>query len=198
MSIDTLATHLLRLEVFQDLAPAQLNDIARRAERMIYKPGQLLIADGEPGDAAVLVIAGDAVRIKGQNDGQNDGQNEGQNDGLAADGEHEAIEPGSLLGEMTMLIETEYSSTVVANGPVRALRLRRDAMLELMIADPTLAEHFVQKIARRLTRLAVELRLIEQTLGSMEQVQDEQGHEPFSYDHGGLDIARTTAIAPPA
>lgn len=181
MSIDSLATHLLRIEVFQDLDPAQLNEIARRAERIVYKPGQLLIADGEPGDAAILVISGAAVRTKGQ---------------LSAE-EAEPIEPGSLLGEMTMLIETEYSSTVVAVDSVRALRIRRDAMIEMMLADRTLAEHFVQKIARRLNRLAVELRQIETTLDSLEQapaaqLTDARDPRPSTHDAGN-----TMAISPP-
>ena len=175
MSIDTLAAHLVRLEVFQDLAEGQLNEIARRAERIVYKPGQLLIADGEPGDAAVLVISGQALRIKGQ-----------------ADEAGEPVEPGSLLGEMTMLIETDYSSTVVATGSVRALRIGRDALLDMMLADRTLAEHFVQKIARRLTRLASELRRIESTLDSMEQIQTDTDGQTSG--RGG----EALAIAPPA
>lgn len=149
MSNEQLSAHLKRLEIFQDLDDQQLAEIARRADKIVYKSGQLLVADGEPGDAAVLVISGDAIRTKGH---------------LTATAQ-EPVEPGSLLGEMAMLIETDYSSTVVAVGLVRALRIRREAMLELLAADPGLAEVFVARISRRLTRIAAELRAIDGVVG---------------------------------
>ena len=186
MSIDQLATHLLRLEVFQDLSPTQLNEVARRAERIVYKPGQLIIADGEPGDAAVLVIGGEAMRIIGQPGGNIT--------------EREPVEPGSLLGEMTMLIETEYSSTVVATTPVRALRIRRDGMLEMMLADRSLAEHFVQKIARRLKRISTELHRIESTLDGLEQTYIEVADAPTPARSKPIpvELASRMVLPPPA
>lgn len=149
MSTESLSAHLVRLEIFQDLSPLQLTEIARRAEKIVYKAGQLLVADGEPADAAVLLISGEAIRTKGH----------------LTSVPQEAVEPGSLLGEMAMLIETDYSSTVVAVGSVRALRIPRQAMLEMLLADPGLAEHFVAKINRRLSRIANELRAIDTTMG---------------------------------
>ena len=146
-----MSAHLARLEIFQGLEPGQLAAIARTAARIVYKTGQLLIADGEPGDAAVLVINGEAIRTKGQ----------------SSSSQQEVVEPGSLLGEMAMLIETDYSSTVVAVGTVRALRIPRAAMLELMLADPSLADHFIMRINGRLKRLAGELRTIDSKLAGV-------------------------------
>jgi CRP-like cAMP-binding protein len=152
MSIDSLTAHFLRQELFQGLRPLALTEIVRRAERVVYRPGQKIISDGEEGDAAVLVIAGDAVRVKGAPDGA----------------EREPIEPGSLLGEMAMLVETEHTSTVVAETPVRALRIGRQAMFEIMADDPAVAEHFVDKVVRRLQHMADELRKIDVLLGGQE------------------------------
>lgn len=148
MSIDSLAAHFLRQELFQGLRPLALTEIVRRAERVVYKPGQAIISDGEEGDAAVLVVAGEAVRIKGSAEGA----------------EREAIEAGSLLGEMAMLVETAHSSTIVAETPVRALRIGRETMQEIMADDPAVAEHFVEKVVRRLQHVADELRRIDRLL----------------------------------
>ena len=150
MSTDQISAHLKCLEIFQDLDAQQLAEIARRADKIIYKSGQLLVADGEPGDAAVLVISGEAIRTKGH----------------LTQSAQEPVEPGSLLGEMAMLIETDYSSTVVAVGQVRALRIRRQAMIEMMLADPGLAELFVARISRRLSRIAADLRAIDGTMAA--------------------------------
>jgi CRP-like cAMP-binding protein len=151
MSMDAVSAHLVRLEIFRGLKPLQITEIARHAERVVYKPGQLLIEDGKMGDAAIIVVGGDAVRIKAP---------------MAPPEHEEPIEPGSLLGEMAMLIETDYSSTVIARTNVRALRITRDAMLAIMLEDPTLAEHLVAKVARRLHDIAAELRKIDVVLAS--------------------------------
>lgn len=158
MSIDAFSAHLLRLELFQDLRPLQITEIVRRAERIVYKPGQALISDGQHGDAAIIIISGEAVRTKAP---------------MAPADHEELIEPGSMLGEMAMLIETEYSSTVIARTPVRALRIPREAMIEIMLDDPRLAEHFVAKVARRLHNIASELRKIDVVLAETSPDNDD-------------------------
>ena len=151
MSMDAVSAHLVRLDIFQGLKPLQITEIARHAERIVYKAGQVLIEDGMPGDAAIIVVGGEAVRTKAP---------------MAREAREEPIEPGSLLGEMAMLIETDYSSTVVARSPVRALRISRDSMLAMMLEDSALAEHLVAKVARRLHNIAAELRKIDVVLAA--------------------------------
>lgn len=161
MSMDAVSAHLIRLEIFQGLKPLQITEIARHAERIVYKPGQVLIEDGKGGDAAIIVVGGEAVRTKAP---------------MAPADHEEPIVPGSLLGEMAMLIETDYSSTVVARTTVRALRITRDAMLAMMLEDSSLAEHLVSKVARRLHTIAAELRKIDVVLaGTTGQDRDGGG-----------------------
>ncbi len=148
MSLEALAAPLMRVELFRDLSPQQLSGIARAAERITFRPGDTIAQAGREGDAAILIVAGDAVRVEGP--------------GL--DGSEDRIEAGSLIGEMAMLIEHTYGSTVVAVGPVRALRITRSAVLAQMEADPTLAEHFVACITERLHDIATELRRIDRSL----------------------------------
>lgn len=153
MSSNGLTTYFERIEIFQGLEQRQLNEIARHAERMIFKPGQHLIDKGKAGDSAILVVTGQAVRTAGP----------------GADPEAPAeVEPGSLVGEMAMLIETDYTSTIVARTEVRALRVNRQDLLSQMHDDPALAEHFVAKIAARLQQIAGELRRIDQVLAAVE------------------------------
>lgn len=149
MAIDPVSASLLRLEIFQGLKPLQITEIARLAERIVYKPGQVLIEDGQAGDAAVIVVSGEAVRTRAP---------------LSPDDTEEPIEPGSMLGEMSMLIETDYTSTVIAKGPVRALRIPRETMMAMMLDDQALTEHLVSKVARRLNDIASKLRRIDDTL----------------------------------
>ena len=150
MAIDALVKPLMNVAIFQGLKPLQITEIARRAERVIYKPGETIIEVDEEGDAAVLIVSGDAVRVAGPE----------------CDGTPETIPQGSLLGEMAMLIETQHSSTEIARGSVRALRITRADLHAQMEEDPAVAEHFVGKITGRLSRLAHELSAIDAMLGS--------------------------------
>ena len=151
MAISMLARQLMAQEIFRGLSPLQLTEIARQAERVGDRPGQPIIEAGMPGDAAVVIIAGDAVRFV---------------DGTADFGslQAHAVGVGSILSELAMLVDHEHGATVVAHTTVRALRITREALQAQMLDDPDLASHFVDRITERLNRVADELRRIDHAL----------------------------------
>ncbi len=151
MTIHALVKPLLNVELFNGLKPLQITEILRRADRIVYKAGDVIVASETLGEAAVLIIAGDAVRLAGPHDRNKD---------------ETAIPSGALVGEMAMLIETSHAATIVAKGPVRALRLSRSELHAQMADDPTLADHLVQRIAARLHRIADELRDVDSELAA--------------------------------
>ena len=173
MANDALVKPLLGLELLRGLRPTQIAEIARRAERMTYRPGDAIIAENTPGDAAIVLVAGEALRVAGP--------------GLH--GRPEPVPTGALLGEMAMLIETEYSSTVVARTAVRALRLTRAGLHAKIAEDADLAEHFVLAIAERLRHLALELREVDATLSDS---SSSPGEEPPRLPHA-LAVTRELA-----
>jgi len=156
MSISVLARQLVSQEIFRGLTPLQLTEIVRQSERIVYSPGETIVEAGESGDAAVLIVAGDAVRFL-------DGE-------LAAGLNAQAIGTGSLLSELAMLVEHEHGATVVAHTTVRALRITREGLHSQMLDDPDLAGHFVDRITERLNRVADELRRIDYALIGTESV----------------------------
>jgi CRP-like cAMP-binding protein len=147
MAIDPRIAPFLAVPLFKGLKPLQITEIARRAQRIVFKPGSVIIANGAPADGAVLIVGGEAVRTEAPG-----GQTE------------ERVPVGALLGEMALLIETEHTSTVVARTPVRALRIARDDMLAQMTDDPSIAEHFIAKLSGRLTAFVNDLRRIDRSL----------------------------------
>ena len=112
MAIDALVKSLLNVALFQGLKPLQITEIARLADRIVFRPGEPIIHEHQMGDAAILIVDGEAVRVRGPE--------------LAMPAE--LVPAGSLLGEMAMLIETEHSSTIIARTPVRALRISRESI----------------------------------------------------------------------
>ncbi len=151
MAIDALVKPFLRLPLFKGLKPLQLTEIVRRAERIVYRPGQTLIEEDKAGDAAIVIVSGEAMILRAGEDAH------------AA----EPVAEGSMVGELAMLVETVHSATVVAKTPVRALRLTRSEMQDLMMEDRALAEHFSGKITQRLVALASELKAIDQALADL-------------------------------
>jgi CRP/FNR family transcriptional regulator, cyclic AMP receptor protein len=145
MAATPLTVPLSRIALFNDLTALQINEIARYAQRVMFKQGQVIVRCDETADAAFLIVSGDAVRMAGPELG-----------GLSA-----VIEAGSLVGEMAMIVETEHTSTIVARGPVRALKITREGLLAHMQEDPTLADRLVERISARLRQLALDLRAID-------------------------------------
>jgi len=151
MAIDALVAPFLRVEIFQGLELRQIEEIARRAERVVYRPGDVIVNGNFSGEGAVLLASGEAV-IAGER-------------GYV----HETNEPipaGSLLNEMAMLIETELSLIVFARTTVRALRISRAELHQQMVEDPAIAEHFIEKISGRLTDFVEGFRRVEGMFGS--------------------------------
>ena len=151
MAIDALVKPFLRLPLFQGLRPLQLTEIVRRADRVIYRPGEVLIQEDQLGDAAIVIVSGEAVRLIEDVPG------------TAA----EPIVEGSIVSELSMLVETVHSATVVARSRVKALRLTRAEMHAAMADDPRLAEHMSGKLAGRLQKMVDDIRGVDRMLAEL-------------------------------
>ena len=151
MAIDALVKPFLLLPLFQGLKPLQLTEIVRRADRIIYRPGDIIIEEDQVGDAAIVIVSGEAVRVTGLEPG------------AAA----EPVVEGSMIGEMAMLVETIHSATILARTNVKALRLTRTEMHEAMTEDPLLADHLTRKITERLHQVAQDLRSVDRALSNI-------------------------------
>src|SRR2546423_2776789 len=152
MAIDNTVELLLRLPLFGGLSPLQLAEIVRRAERVRFWPGDVLTKAGQPGDGAYLIVSGPAQRVAGPD--------------IAAMAVPEIVVPGSLIGELAMLVEHDYASTIVARDRVFCLKLIRTEMHAQMREDAALTEHFRDRMTERLLQTAEELRRIEDALAA--------------------------------
>lgn len=164
MAIDALVKPFLSLPLFRGLKPLQLSEIVRRAERIVYKPGDYIITEDQQGDAAIVIVAGECVRISGDNHGK----------------AGEAVPEGSLVGEMAMLVEAVHTSSIIARSAVRALRLTREDMHRLMTEEPEIAVHFSLLISARLQQIADELKSIDKSLANIASLEMSLGRQPAS------------------
>ncbi|MCB1546857.1 MAG: cyclic nucleotide-binding domain-containing protein [Hyphomicrobiaceae bacterium] len=176
MTAEALIAPLRRVAIFHGLDDDQLARIARSAERIVFRDGDTLIEEDEEGDAAFLIVSGGARLTHA----------------YAPHLPPQLIEPGCLVGEMAMLTEVVHGASIAAAGVVRALKITRAGLLELMEVDPSLAEHFIGKITARLQDVADELRRIDDLLAPAELAPAELALEA---DAASTDD-RTTFSAP--
>lgn len=148
MAIDALVRPFLSLPLFRDLKPLQISEIARRAERIVYRTGDVISAEDQLGDAAILIVSGTCVRrtIDGKKTRE------------------EFLPEGSMVAELAMLVEVVHPTTIVARDQVKALKISRDKMHELMQEDASLATHFSSLILKRLHALADDLLAVDELL----------------------------------
>lgn len=145
MSIERMVRSTLSVPLFYGLDPEQMSALLDKAERVTYQPGEHLIETGEFGDAAIFVVSGRATQFNP----------------LSSLDPHDPVEPGALVGEMAMLVETQHHLTVVADEPMKAVKFTRAMIQAEMADDPSLADHFVRRIASRLSDLAVKMRALD-------------------------------------
>jgi CRP-like cAMP-binding protein len=168
MAIDQVLASLLRVPVFSGLKPLQITEIGRRAQRCAFGRGEIIIAAGEPGEAAYLVLSGEA----------------GIKTAPGRWGQLEPVSPGSLLGELAMFVDHTYSATVVAQGWVDCLKLERASLHAQMCEDPEMAHRLAQVMRGRLTWAANQLREVDELLASISRRLDAP-LRPFLLAPGG-------------
>lgn len=161
MSLSVLVQPFLDLPLFRGLSGLQMTEIVRRAGRQVFRPGDTIVAENQIGDAAFLIVSGEAVRINAES---------------ADVGKlNERIPEGTLVGELAMLVETVHSTTILARTTVKALRLGREDLHEAMLADPTIAHHFSAKLTERLNAFALEFACIDRNLAAIaESARDDE------------------------
>lgn len=153
--LETFTARLADIEIFRGLPEEHLTEIARSAERIVFRAGQPILTRHATGDAAYIIMGGDAVALDSDN----------------PSALPKPLPEGTMLGELAMLIDHAYGVTVMARSNVRCLKLSRDIMLRHMAKQPELADHFVSRITSRLTRVAVEMRRIDQILALAADMQ---------------------------
>ncbi|MFT5682893.1 MAG: serine/threonine protein phosphatase PrpC/CRP-like cAMP-binding protein [Myxococcota bacterium] len=118
-SIDAITHHMHRVFLFRDLSSAERYLFAPYLEERSLKAGEILVAEGEPGDAFFVVLAGTLEVTRG--------------------GVHLIdIEAGEHLGELTLVRPAPRSATVTAVTDARVYRLSRARFQEAVKRRPGL------------------------------------------------------------
>jgi signal transduction histidine kinase len=136
--------------LFSNLPEPDLARLAEMSEPAHLRPGELLIREGDPGDAMYLILSGELEVTK--QSGTTDVQ-------LAKVG------PGTLQGEMSAIEGRPRSASVRALDEVEVLRIRREALLRVFAVTPEAAFTILQTVLNRLRSTESLLREREKLAG---------------------------------
>lgn len=133
---------LRRVPLFSGVAPAKLKLLAFTSDRVSFDSGQTLFKQGDPGDAAYVVLAGSADVLVNSQSGEI---------------KVATLEPNSIVGEIAILCDVARTATVRANAPLETLRIRKDHFLKLLAEFPEMAVEIMRVLADRLSHTTAEL-----------------------------------------
>ena len=142
MTLETEVQSLRQVPMFRDVDPARLKLLAFTSERVQFAGGQRFFSQGDPSDAAYVILEGRAGVLLN-----------------TPSGDIQVAELGSnaLVGEMGILSDTPRSATIMAAEPTTALRIDKRVFLELLAQFPQMSLAIMRELAKRLERTNAQL-----------------------------------------
>jgi CRP/FNR family transcriptional regulator, cyclic AMP receptor protein len=126
---------LRRVPYFAEIEPAKLKLLAFMSERVAFDAGMRLFRQGDPGDAAYVIIDGEAEVVAETPAGQLV---------LATLGANE------IVGEMAILGNVPRSATVRAKNRLVTLRISKEPFMRMVREFPSMAVSIMQELSERL------------------------------------------------
>ena len=143
MSIDQEVDILRKIPLFTNIEPAKLKLMCFASERLTFKGGQKLCEQGDVGDSAFIVMAGNADVTVETGDGPLVVANLGKND---------------IVGEIAILCDVPRTATVVATSELTALKITKDLFFRMVTDFPEIGIEIMRVLAHRLEQTTVQLR----------------------------------------
>jgi CRP/FNR family cyclic AMP-dependent transcriptional regulator len=131
---DDYIDHLRRVPLFSTLTNKDLTRIAKATDELDFEAGHQLIAEGESGSEAYVLVSG-TVSVS-------------RHGTVIA-----ALGAGEIIGELALLDNTERTASVVCETACSALVLDRRHFVPLLEDTPALAIKLLQALAGRLREL---------------------------------------------
>jgi CRP-like cAMP-binding protein len=154
MSLDADILLLKRVPLFAELPSEQLRLIAFSAVRLDLVPGQVLFRAGAKADGGYVVSTGKIELTSEAGD---------KKDAIVC-------EPGALIGEVALFIETRRPATATATTASQVIEIDRKLILRMLGEFPYLAVRMRAILADRLSATVFELGKVRQALARIERL----------------------------
>jgi CRP-like cAMP-binding protein len=143
MSLQQEVDLLRKIPMFAKIEPAKLKLLAFTSERLSYSDGDVLFRQGEAGDAAFVIISGQAEISIATDEGPLV---------VARLSDHD------FVGEIAILCDVPRTATVTAVTDLEALRIAKDLFFRMVKEFPEIAVEVMRELAHRLENTNSRLR----------------------------------------
>jgi CRP/FNR family transcriptional regulator, cyclic AMP receptor protein len=136
----TALSALAKSPLLEGLPEESLTQIAAGARRRTYRRGEVLVHQGDPGDAVFILETG-TVKVLVYSD-------------LGDETVLAILGPGESFGELALFDGEPRSATVQAIESVEALTIRRDAFLQIVRSHPATVDRLLGALAAKIRYLS--------------------------------------------
>jgi CRP-like cAMP-binding protein len=153
MSINQEVELLRRIPMFSKIDPAKLRLLAFASERVTFPAGEVLFHQGDPADAAYLIIDGSvSVTVE------------------LASGPLLVAKVGKdqIVGEIGIICDVPRTATITAEMLTITLRITRDLFFQMINDFPVMGVEIMRVLAHRLEHTTAQLRNCQQRLTQVE------------------------------
>lgn len=134
---------LRRIPMFARIEPAKLKLLAFASERLTYEPSQELFHQGDPADAAYIIIDGEAEVVVDTPRGPLTVARLGRND---------------LIGEIGILCDVPRTASIRALSRLVTLKISKDLFFRMVTDFPAMGIEIMRVLAHRLEVTTAQLR----------------------------------------
>jgi CRP-like cAMP-binding protein len=128
---------LRNIPLFAKIEPAKLKLLAFTSNRLEYLSGEELFHQGDYGDAAYIILEGQAKILV---------------DTPKGTVEVAMLRKNDIIGEIAILCDVLRTATVVAHDDLEILRVSRDAFFHLVTQFPQVGIEVMRRLATKLHR----------------------------------------------
>jgi CRP/FNR family transcriptional regulator, cyclic AMP receptor protein len=137
MSLSKDVEVLRNIPLFAKVEPAKLKLLAFTSERLEYLSGDELFHQGDYGDAAYVILKGEADILVDTPQGAV---------------KVATLDKNQIIGEIAILCDVPRTATVVARSDLEILRLSKEGFFHLVTQFPQVGIQVMSELASKLTR----------------------------------------------
>jgi CRP/FNR family cyclic AMP-dependent transcriptional regulator len=134
---------LRRIPLFANVEPSKLKLLAFTSERIAFEDGHVLFKQGDIGDAAYIVIEGEAEVLV---------------NGPVGPIQVAVLGHNAIVGEIAILCDVPRTATIKARERLVCLRISKELFLRLLNEFPQIAIAVVRELAHRIEMDNVKLQ----------------------------------------
>jgi CRP-like cAMP-binding protein len=136
--LEDVAEILARADIFQGAEPSAVSALTRKLHEVKLPPGQMVFAEGAPGDRLYIILSGKVKIGRRSHDGR---------ESLLT-----IMGPCDTFGELSIFDPGPRTSSATTMTEVRALSVDREALRAWIADRPEIAGQLLRVLARRLRR----------------------------------------------